>query len=58
MVSLLVPVGLWLNPRTTSAGSSEKRLKKLKGAALCKPSLFIDVTKATGLGTTRADKNL
>ena len=47
-----------LKPRTTIAGSSENRLKKLKGAALCTPSSLRLLMSAIGRGTTTADRNL
>jgi hypothetical protein len=58
VVSLAELSGLCSRPRTISAGSSEKTLKKLNGAALTTPSGPKVVTSAIGRGTIVAMRSL
>ena len=51
-VSLGVSSSWFSMPSATIAGSADRQLKKLKGAALTRPSAPIVVTSAIGQGTT------
>ena len=50
-VSFCAPLGRYSTPSATSAGSAERQLKKLNGAALARPCASIVVTSAMGRGT-------
>ena len=51
-VSFCGPVGRYSTPRARMAGSAERQLKKLNGAAFTMPSREMVVTRAIGRGTT------
>jgi len=60
----LAPVSLWLPSRRNStpsariAGSADRQLKKLNGAALARPAASTVVTSAIGRGTTAPIRSL
>ena len=58
VVSFGLLPGRCCSPSTISAGSSEKTLKKLKGAAFTTPSGDRLVTSAIGRGVTLAQSSL